>query len=68
MKKFKLNLNQKKTISNLFISLSASLISILVVTPVFSKINYDSLTLLAIATIFILSITMIILSVYILKK
>ncbi len=46
MRKF--NTNQKKAISNLLISLSAALLSVTIVTPVFSKINYDFMVLISI--------------------
>jgi hypothetical protein len=65
MKKY--NLNQKKAISNLLISLSAALLSVTIVTPIFSKITYNFLVFIAIFSIFVLSLVMIVISIYILK-
>jgi len=65
MRKF--NTNQRKAVSDLFVNLSAALISITIITPVFSKISYDFIVLISIFSILIISLAMIILSIYVLK-
>ena len=63
-----LNLNQKKAISELLVNLSAAFISISTVGALISGIRFNSNMLTIIFTIIIISLLLINLSVYILKK
>jgi len=68
MKKIKLNLNQRKLISEGLINLSIAIISIGIIAPIISKakIDNDLLTVFLLSTI--LSILMIIFSLELVKK
>jgi len=66
MKKIKLNLNQRKAISESINNLSVSIIVIGIVTPIFSKNILNSLSLINFITIALISFLLIFFSNYLL--
>ncbi|MFA6016541.1 MAG: hypothetical protein WC744_00440 [Patescibacteria group bacterium] len=64
----RLNLNQKKAISELLINLSVALISIAIISQIFMEKNFDQYYLQLGIIGFIISLMMIYASIYILKN
>lgn len=68
MRKIKLNLNQRKLVSEGLINLSIAVISIGILAPIISKTRIDSYLLTAILLSTILSVVMIYDSLELIKK
>ncbi len=68
MKKIKLNLNQRRLISEGLINLSIAIISIGIIAPIISKAGIDSYLLTSMSLVTILTIVMIYYSLELVKR
>ena len=66
MKKF--NLNQKRVIVDILVNISVANISISIITPIIYRFNLENDLLISIYIILIISISMIVFSVDLMKK
>lgn len=64
----KLNINQKKLYGELLINLSTALLSISIFSPIISRVKIDGFLLIVFFLATILSLLMILYSIYLLRK